>query len=268
MSIEAQALPKERIANYLYFSSLYFVSVGILYLWGYWSTFDINILEYLSLADILKLTAYPITTAVIAISISGFIGVFAASNSTQQEATAPSLIDLFLIKYKVILLILYILVIFSVLVFGPILKWHFLPAFFALPITIFIKHHPLFIRLMPNMPVRVFVLMLLTMLFPQAYGTGKLDADKIVNGRQFSYAISNIDGVNFPSNVSPSHRLRFLGRAGEFVFFINPTQSSIFISQLESGKSLVLKRFLKSDIDIVIKSHAVPEPKMGSSAPI
>ena len=60
---DISAVTKERVASYVYFGSLYFVSVGALYLWGYWSAFNINILAYLSLADVLKLTAYPIALA-------------------------------------------------------------------------------------------------------------------------------------------------------------------------------------------------------------
>ncbi len=69
-----RATTKEKVSTYLYFSSLYFVTVGVLYLWGYWTTFEVNILEYLSLADIVKSTAYPIASTFIFFVI-GVIGI-------------------------------------------------------------------------------------------------------------------------------------------------------------------------------------------------
>jgi hypothetical protein len=101
MATEIQAQPaKERVATYLYFSSVYAVTVGVLYLWGYWSTFGVNILEYLSLADIVKTAAYPVASVFAIMGLgrvntTGARAVFAATlrrwRSPQNGSLASSI---------------------------------------------------------------------------------------------------------------------------------------------------------------------------------
>ena len=40
--------------KFIYFSAGYGFIVSMLYLFGYWSTFDINILEYIEISDVIK----------------------------------------------------------------------------------------------------------------------------------------------------------------------------------------------------------------------
>lgn len=51
------------LASYLYFVTLFGSVIAFLYLLGYWSTFDFNILEYISISDILRITILPILFA-------------------------------------------------------------------------------------------------------------------------------------------------------------------------------------------------------------
>lgn len=60
----------------IYFSTAYGFVVSMLYLFGYWSTFGINILEYIEISDVIKLSIYPILTSV-GVNVAGFaIGDF------------------------------------------------------------------------------------------------------------------------------------------------------------------------------------------------
>ena len=59
-----------------YCSSAYFFSVAALYLWGYWSPFKINILEYVSLSDVIKIAAFPIASVFILVAIGMLIVKF------------------------------------------------------------------------------------------------------------------------------------------------------------------------------------------------
>ena len=71
---------KGRIASYLYFSSLYFIATGVLYLWGYWTPFNVNILEYMSLSDVLKTTAYSIALTAGITMVGTLLGAFSTTN--------------------------------------------------------------------------------------------------------------------------------------------------------------------------------------------
>src|SRR5258707_5408740 len=49
----------------------YALVTSLLYLFGYWSSFQINILEYVSLPDVIKLAIYPLVIGAL-ISLAGF----------------------------------------------------------------------------------------------------------------------------------------------------------------------------------------------------
>ena len=42
----------------------YFILVGISYMWGYWLPFELNILAFADVTDIIKASAYPLLPAV------------------------------------------------------------------------------------------------------------------------------------------------------------------------------------------------------------
>jgi len=62
MSTSPPSEPQGPKAPTPYWSTAYVVVVAVLYLWGYWSPFNINVLEYLSLADVVKAAAYPLAS--------------------------------------------------------------------------------------------------------------------------------------------------------------------------------------------------------------
>lgn len=229
---------------YIYFLSLYFVAVGSLYLWGYWSSFGVNILEYLSLADIVKSTAYPIAS----VFISLVIGVVLAEISSVKKKfpsgggrnTAEGR---FLLKHKGFLGILYIAGTLALLVFGPIGKWLVLPMLFGIPIALYARERNVLAYQIPAEAPRNVCLLLLATLPLFAFGLGKTGANYILDGKVFYYVLDN-DSVT-PSS-EPSQKIRFIGHAGDFIFFWEPKKSILSISKFEVGKTLRLARFEQS----------------------
>ena len=60
--------------NTFYILTMYCVSVGVLHLWGFWSKFKINILEYISVADVIRSTAYLIASVFVFLVIGAGLG--------------------------------------------------------------------------------------------------------------------------------------------------------------------------------------------------
>ena len=229
---------------YIYFLSLYFIAVGTLYLWGYWSLFGVNILEYLTLADIVKSTAYPIAS----IFISLAIGVVLAEISSVKKKLPSgggrnSVAGRFLLKHKGLMGILYIAGTLAILVFGPIEKWLVLAALLGPPIALYARERNFLVYQIPAEAPRSVCLFLLATLPLFAFGLGKIGANSVLEGKAFYYVIDN-DSIT--PNSEPSQRTRFIGRAGDFVFFWEPKESIISFSKLEAGKSLRLGKFGQS----------------------
>lgn len=234
--------PKDRVANSLYFASLYFVTVGVLYLWGYWTPFGINILEYLALSDILKATAYPIATALLLTAVGAAIGeALVNRNQFPPGGGRDTVIGRFLRRFAPILQLLYVGGTVALYLFGPVEKWRALPILLAFPIYAFAKQTNFLTQAVPHESPRSVVIYVLAVLPALAYGHGTLAANKIQTAQAFTYAISELPG--HPAGANSQTQPRLIGHAGDHLFFFDPVKIAAVVVTLEPGKSLVLKQY-------------------------
>ena len=238
-----QQLPiKERVSTYLYLSSLYFVTVGILYLWGYWRTFNLNILEYLSLADILKSTAYPIASAFIFFIIGVMLGIYLPQRGLQPGDGKNTRIGKFLKRWSPFLTAAYVVGIYILLfIFDSPQKWNYLPMLISIPVALLVNNNGLFESQIPPSNYRLAIILLIVALPTYSYGYGALNAAKIVDGKDYKYVVSQVDGINISDDADPSQRLRFLGQAGDFLFLLHPVKNTLIVMKYEQSKILQLK---------------------------
>ncbi|MGF6240361.1 hypothetical protein P3T42_002112 [Paraburkholderia sp. GAS38] len=236
--------PNEKISTYLYFCSLYFISVGVLYLWGYWSTFNVNILEYLTLADIVKSTAYPIASTLVFFAIGAVVGeLLAGGNRLPPGGGRNTRVGNVLHKIRPILVVMYVVITLAVLQFGPVEKWRVLALLFAGPVYFAGKQRGIFQSIIPDESSRSIVLFLMATIPTLAYGQGRLNADQIFNSVKFQYVVSSIDFVGVVNQVDPTQRPRYLGHTGDFLFFFEPTKGALVIAKFDDTKTLELKQF-------------------------
>jgi hypothetical protein len=231
-------------STHLYFLTLYLITVGILYLWGYWSSFNVNILEYLSLTDVIRWTAYPIATAFGFLAIGALLGEYLVGQGFfPVGAGRNSRTGKFLGRFSVLLAILYVVVLVALALSNAPNKWRLLSLLLATPIYLFAKNHGLLLGLIPNDSARSVVIFLLALLPTFAYGQGRLEAEQIMDGRKFDYALSPIDQVSSPADANPNQKMRYLGHAGDFFFFLNPASHVLVITKFQDDKALLLKHF-------------------------
>lgn len=121
---------------YVYWGSMYFITVATLYLWGYWSEFDINILEYVDLTDIAKTAAYPVASTFISILLGVILGEalplhkelpYDGGRNTRTGRALHRLAPILKVIYAVSILLLFSL--------GPPQKWLVFPFLIAFPIS-------------------------------------------------------------------------------------------------------------------------------------
>ncbi|MDY1039156.1 hypothetical protein [Lelliottia sp. CFBP8978] len=62
----------------------YLLACGTLYLWGFWLNFDLNILQFVDIADIVKATILPMITSLCLMAVNG---VSSMINNPQSEAS-------------------------------------------------------------------------------------------------------------------------------------------------------------------------------------
>jgi len=251
--------PKERVSTYVYFCSLYFVTIGVLYLWGYWFPFNINILEYLDLADVIKSTAYPIATALLLTAIGAAIGDGLVDRS--PTANGNGLEARFwrqLRKYASVVVFTYFAGTVALLAFAPVWKWHALPVLLALPLFVYAKHQGMLATVIPDDSPRSIVLYVIAILPFLAFGRGTLTADKVISGTEFAYATSEIPGYLAGPVSDPASLPRVVGHAGDRIFLFDPRTASLIIFTPEAGKSIVVKSYKAP----ATKSPSGPNPSL------
>lgn len=233
---------KGKLGSFVYIATLYFATVGVLFLSGYWSSFNINILEYLTLTDILRLTAYPVASSFISlaggVAIAGYLD---AADHQRTPLTESWLIGL-LRRHRNNVPFVYVLTVVLVYVLGGAEAWNFLPFLFAIPVAhhLYAKQVPdtFLSGLTPN--ARGVITALVATLPFLAYGQGRLAADRVLAGQSFSYVISALPG-GYPAKTDMRGQPRIIGHAGDYMFFFEPVQKAIIILKTHDGDALVVK---------------------------
>jgi len=237
---------KDGISTYLYFSSLYFVTVGILYLWGYWPRFHINILEYIGLTDIVRLTAYPIASAFSAAAIGVVIGEINWKFRLQPKLEglsdeAKDRTGRFawpIIQYG------YVAIVIALSAWDNEEKWNYLPVLLAVPLYFAAKGFGLLERLIPHESPRSAVIYLLVVLPLWSYGYGRLEADKVLQGIEYEYIERNtVEGLAAADFGTKDRPIRYLGHASDYFFLLLPDNHTVVVSRFDSAKAIFLAHY-------------------------
>lgn len=240
---------KERASLYLYFGSLYFVLVGVLYLWGYWSPFGIDIMQYVTLSDVAKLAVYPVASTFASFAIGvvvsfvwpGLRGLFPPGGG--RDTPTGRVLD----RLLPLLTMIYALGTIALLVFGPVTKWIILPGLIAMPISVFEQRRGLLRFLWPNEAARTTVIFLLAAMPVWAYGQGRLRATAILDGSDYYYLSANtIDSLPLGNVGDPKSRVKYLGQVNDYIFLLLPDNATSVIVRFDRTRGLQLKRFRAS----------------------
>lgn len=237
-----------------YWLGPYAIVVSSLYLWGYWGAFEVNILEYIGISEIVKAAIYPIA--------SGF--AFFAIGAIFGEALSPTLhlppgggantsVGRLLRKLAPALVTMYLVGITLLFLAGSVEKWRTLPVLFAIAVYIPLKSTNFLRAEFESDGARSIVIFLIAALVPFAYGRGVLEANDVLEGKKFAYSVAELPGVPVAATAKPGERPRYVGKASDRYVFYDPVgRSTSFIAASEL-KTLTLKR---------------PEPSSGASPPI
>lgn len=228
-------------SKYAYLSSVYFVAVGVLYLWGYWPTFQVNILEYAGLTDVIKTAAYPIASFFIFFALGAVMGEFLAHEDAFPAGggvNTPT--GRVLRKLAPYLVVVYLAGTVLLFLFGPKEKWRILPVLVGLPLYLVARRHELLSDLIAHDKVRSTLIFLLAVLPFFAYGHGKLKAVAIVSGEEYTFTMSPLAGVS-AGGEPIERRPRYLGVAGGSAFFYMPEHHSTTVVVMSELKMLELR---------------------------
>lgn len=254
MSPQTPVHPSSSMRATAYGTSLYFLSVASLYLWGYWSAFEVNIFEYVSLSDVLKTAVFPIASVFVFVALGVVVGEALFPHGFMPPGGSKNTaVGKFLNRIGPAVGALYVGGLAALLVFGPTEKWRVLPLLIAIPVSLTLKEAGLLREEVKSDSARSVLIFLLSTLPAYAYGHGILKANDLRTGKAFSFVDSPLDGVSKGSDAPANKKPRYVGRAGQTYFLFDPVSKGLLIVP-ESQIKLIQLKLYRSESHPVIKA--------------
>lgn len=228
-----------------YLGSVYVLLIGLLYLWGYWSEFGINILEYLDVSDVVRIAALPLAATLGSLALGVFMGSFLFPLFVPHKAMArmfgPPPTDYSMALRITVGFTLILMAVFYY--FGGPKFWLGVSGLAIFPIHLWAIRSD-FVRTLFGDHVNAALIFTLLAVLPFiAFGTGKINADQLKVGTKYVYAYQGqLDGVA-PELLSSPGQLRLIGTASGLMFFLMPDGESVLLSRLDHARGLQLRRY-------------------------
>ncbi|GIU06982.1 MULTISPECIES: hypothetical protein [unclassified Shewanella] len=210
---------------------------GISYLWGFWIKFDINILSYVALTEIVKASVYPALPAIgILAAYSAMDGVNSMSKKPHDEYMEAGGIFkgfTYLLKFYCVSMILFSLgsSAYTAMTETGYMRLRGLYPLLSLILFLYIIFSNKYLLKLP-VNLRVFVVSIFcflpTVSFDKGYANGEVAMDHKSLGY---YVVSN----GYCSSAS-EEKFRYIGVLGSRLFSLSSKDNSICISKSEDFK--------------------------------
>jgi hypothetical protein len=230
-------------STYIYFGSLYFVSVGVLDLWGFWTPFRVNALDYVSLSDVLRVATIPLLSTFAFLALGSILGEYLGPhNQLPPGGGANTRVGRFLHKlqaYQGYFRAAWFVVTMGLILFAPSAWESLIPWLLAMPFYFLAKQRGLFATILPDEKARSIAVYLFCVLPFWSYGHGRAAADHIIHGTDYHYVVANT--VPSLPPVNATERTKYLGQIGDYVFFLLPDNSTLAILQFSQTKGILIR---------------------------
>lgn len=208
----------------------YLAVVSAAYLFGFWGAFNVNVLEYIGVADIAKIALYPLILSLVYVIVGLLISEFLHSQKLPPGGGATTSIGRFGRKHWRGLLAIQVLLVVLVSMFGQE-PWQWFSV--ALLIGLFgtpLSHVEQVIQLLPEPRLRGAVLFYLLFLPSISFAYGRLDAHVIKIGHPTN--VIDVERSKLTLKEDPKHPVCYLGFiGGVYVLFESLSGQVVFVQQ-------------------------------------
>ena len=216
--------------NIVYFATGYGFVISSVYLFSYWSNFNINILQYIKSSDIIRIAIYPIIISVFSIIPCYLFGFFICRWSKEHNVEKSlKLKKLEKWTQRILLLQVFLFGCYCSYKYGWIFLWiwlAFLMSWFVTAILIYYKKD-LVIKLIPIRGYEAMILWLFVAAPLFAFAYGKTNGLQIIKGMNCFY----VDVTTFKNDelLKEQERLKYLGLKGEYLFFLSENNAKLYV---------------------------------------
>ena len=212
----------------------YLIAVGACYQFGYWGTFQVNVLEFISFTDIAKLAVYPLVISFVSLFVGGLIGQLFIMPHLPPGGGASSPLGQAGIKSWRWLMAIILIIAALVWIFGSEpWKWFAIAGLISLlsaPLT----HIDKLIQVVPNPGARSIIAFIFLFLPPLSFAYGRLDAFYVKTGSPVH--IVDVVRSKIPVESDTTNPVAYLGYFGN-VYVLRETKTGqiIFVKQRDDS---------------------------------
>ncbi|WP_324005594.1 hypothetical protein [Aeromonas hydrophila] len=214
-----------KFQNFTFFFSIYSLVVSTLYLLGFWGRFNIQILDFINMSDIVTLAIKPLLTSAFIAILSSLFGYCSMLIQEKTDKLTPETFNskesIFKACQSYIRTTIFIsistMIIITYFAFYESTSYFFsLAGMLAFTIFIFFytpKETGFIFSDINNVRLEVALIHALAICFFCSYSTGVMNAEKVMR-----------DGVNIDSEYIGGE-LKYVGTAGNYIFFFDTKKS-------------------------------------------
>lgn len=223
--------------------------VTALYLFGYWGSFGLNVLEYIGIGDIVSHALMPFLASIVSLAFGAALSTI--SRGPSAPPPPPEVVNTikFVQTYWRPLAILDGFAIALVLGLAPEPERWFLAIILIIPLTAMPTYLDFFIDLLPNPSVRSSVIGLSILLAALAFAEGRLQADHIVKGT--GPLLVDVVGSGLQLKSDAAHPVSYVGHIEDFFVLYDSEQSQVVILNAQKVTSLTLLENPKAAPDVL-----------------
>jgi hypothetical protein len=216
--------------EFIAFGAPYMVAVGACYLIGYWGAFQINVFEYISFSDVVKLAIYPLMASLI-FFLAGVVSseLLFSSHLPPGGGSKTGVSKLGFKHWRLVFAALILVIVLVVICAPEPGKWFLVATFLSLFSTP-LSHVSEVIELLPNPRIRATVLFLSLLLPAMSFAYGRQEAYFVKTGSA-NYFV-NVERSQLPLEFDEKSRVAYLGLLGDlYVLREGKTGNIVFLKQ-------------------------------------
>ena len=237
---------------------LYFGLCGGLWHLGFWSTFDINFLQYINLTDIIKSFVFPFITATGYVLI-GFIATTLANYHDRLDNPESLVFGMgsntpfgkFLNKNVEIIVFLYIFGITVFAITGGQIKYLLIPFLIASPLSIYLTNRNYLFKSILSPDLRSAAITFVIILPLMSFCFAKMQSLDIYENKSFKKIVEI--GTNDSENIDNILGLKYLGSTSSQAFLTDSANNQITILNMSITSYIKYQKVTKTNK--IIKQH-------------
>lgn len=224
--------------NYVAIALSYGAVVGALYLFGFWGTLDVNILEFIGLTDLLKLAIYPLLVSLVSLLSGYLVSAILQEDMLPPGGGANTPIGRFGRKYWRYLVEAHLIIIFAIAIFGPSPGKWFAVAVLATPLSVLLTHLQFFIDMMPNARARGTILSMAILTAGASFYYGTYNAHLAKSGR--GALVVDVSRSQLSLNYDAKKPVVYLGYVSGYFVLLESISGAVVIVKSKDDAPLFL----------------------------